>query len=305
MRHGREKRDRGKENGRSHTSTQKENKENKGLSSPIHASRKDACVPNRASRPAALTPKTSVKGQDISTVSISLAANLSGGTAVAKGSVRDRMMDWERERERLREMVRLTDTSTEGHGDRDSTILTRTSIGSDSSDDNDSGVEAEVAAEVASVQAKCEVPAGDKTQKEDVNVDDGRPASLQTRISISSLSSHLERSQIEVAKVGVRASAQILSSRNGSISALALSQSAEKQPSQECQFKDDAVTDVGLPVEINRNGESGFTSLRHSVKASIGGHFFLSISLYLIVYRILRQGRALLQVLDSRPTHGP
>lgn len=289
VRHGGEKKDRGKENTRGRTTVQKENKENEGLSSQVHASRKDTRLPNRLSGPTALSPKTSAKEQDISTTSISLAANLSGATTVTKGSVRDRMMDWERERERLREMVRLADTSVDGHGDHASTILTRTSTGSDSFDDDDSQVEAEVVAEVASAQAKCKIPVEDETQKEvKVNVEGRRPTTTQTVTTISSSSSNLERSQIEVAKVGVRASAQMLTSRNGSITALVLGQSAEKRPSEESRIKNGSVTDIGLPVEVNRNGESGFNSLKHSVKASIGRHFFVRICLSLIVHRDLQ-----------------
>lgn len=257
---------------RGRTTVQKENKENDGLSSQVHTPRRDAHVPNRLPRATALSPKTSVRERDIA--SLPLVANLSGATTVAKGSVRDRMMDWERERERLREMVMLTDTSADGHVDHASTILTRTSAGSDSSDGDDSRVEAEVVAEVASAQAGCKIPIGDEIKKEaSGNVEDRRLPTMQSVTTISSSLSNLERSRIEVAKVGVRTSAQILSSCNGSITALGLGQSTRKRPSEESRVKNDTVADIGLPVE-NRNGESGFNSLKHSVKASIGEHLY-------------------------------
>ncbi|KAH0831882.1 hypothetical protein J3R83DRAFT_12756 [Lanmaoa asiatica] len=282
VRHGREKKDGVKENTRGRTTAQKENKENEGLPSQVHASRKDARVSNGLSGVTPFSPKTLVKEQDNSATSISLAANLSGATTVMRGSVRDRMMDWERERERLREMNRLADASVDGHGDNGSTILTRTTTGSDSSDDDDSAVEAEVVAAATFAQAKCKIPVEVEKQKEvNVNVEGGRPTTAQTVTTISSASSNLERSQVEVAKIGVRASAQILSSRNGSITALGLSQSVEKQPSEESQAQNDSVTDIGLPVEVHRNSELGFSSLKHSVKASIdkGVRFYRSSTL--------------------------
>lgn len=276
-RHGADKKDRGKENTRNRTTVHKVNKENEGLSSPVHASRKDVRVPNKLSGATPLSPKTPAKEQDTSAISVSLAANLSGATMVTKGSVRDRMMDWERERERLREMVMLGDM-----GDNASTILTRTSAGSDSSPDDDSEVEAEVVAEVASAQAKCKTPVEDETCKEaSISVKTRRPTTSQTATTISSSSSKFERSQIEVAKIAVRASAQILSSRNESITALGVSQSSEKRPREE---KNDLVTDTGLPKEVNRNlnCESGFSSLKHSVKASIGKYFLKPLYLLLL-----------------------
>ncbi|KAG9315954.1 hypothetical protein JVU11DRAFT_3608 [Chiua virens] len=249
-RHDGEKRDRRKENTKTRITAQKENKENRGSSSHV-PSRKDTRTPSKVSAAIPLSSKTD-------TTTTSLAINLSGAATVTRGSVRDRMMDWER----LREMNRLADTSTEGHGDHGSTILTRTSTGSDMSDD-DSGVEAEVAAEVASAQAKRNIPIEVQTRKE-VNIDLQRPASIQTVTTISSNSSKMERGEIEVAKIGVRASAQILKPRNGSITALG--QTTVKRPSEVGQ---DTVTDIGLPVEVPRHLELGLSSLKHSVKASI------------------------------------
>lgn len=274
VKRGGEKKDKGKENTRGRTTAQKDNKENEGLPTPVHASCKDVRVPNGLSGATPLSPKTPVKKQDASTTSILLAANLSGMTTVTKGSVRDRMMDWERERERLREMNRLTDSSADGHGDNGSTILTRTTTGSDSSEEDDSKVEAEVVAEAASTPAKHKLPVEVEKPKEvAANVEGERPTTTQTVTTISSSSSNLERSRIEVAKIGVRASAQILSSRNGSITALGRNQSVGKHLSEESQVKNDSVTDIGLPVEVRRNSESGLSSLKHSVKASIGRHF--------------------------------
>ncbi|KAF8125694.1 hypothetical protein EV363DRAFT_617266 [Boletus edulis] len=173
------------------------------------------------------------------------------------------MMDWERERERLREMNRLTDTSTDGHDEHDST-----STSSSSSDDDDSGVEAEVIAEVTSAQAETKLPTELETPEEvKTKVEGERPTTTQTTTTVFSSSSNLERSQIEIAKIGVRASAQILSSRKRSITALGRrSQSVGKQLTVESQV--DSVTDMGLPIEMRRS-ESGLNSLKHSVKASI------------------------------------
>ncbi|KAF8443125.1 hypothetical protein L210DRAFT_3159615 [Boletus edulis BED1] len=261
VKRGVEKRDRGKENARGRTTVQKENKENEGLPAQVHVSRKDSRVPSRRSGTAPLGPKTPVKEQGTSRT---LAASLSGATTVARGSVRDRMMDWERERERLREMNRLTDTSTDGHDEHDST-----STSSSSSDDDDSGVEAEVIAEVASAQAETKLPTELETPEEvKTKVEGERPTTTQTTTTVFSSSSNLERSQIEIAKIGVRASAQILSSRKRSITALGRrSQSVGKQLTVESQV--DSVTDMGLPIEMRRS-ESGLNSLKHSVKASIG-----------------------------------
>ncbi|KAG8214433.1 hypothetical protein J3R82DRAFT_9456 [Butyriboletus roseoflavus] len=280
-RHGVEKKDRGRENTRARTTAQKDNKENEGLSSQVYISRKDSRVPNGLSGVTPLSPKTPVKEQNKSATATSLAANLSGATTVTRGSVRDRMMDWERERERLREMNRLADTSVDGHGDRGSTIHTRTSTGSDSSDD-DSGVEAEVVAAAISAQAKRRIPIEAQRQRQgNVNAEGGRTTTTQTDTTISSSSSNLERSEIEVAKIGVRASAQILSSRNGSITALGPPQSVGKRPSEESQDKNSSVTDIGLPIEVPRNIESGLSSLKQSVKASIdkGVRFYKSSTL--------------------------
>jgi hypothetical protein len=41
-------------------------------------------------------------------------------------------------------------------------------------------------------------------------------------------------------------------------------------PSEESQVRRDSITDVGLPIGVQRNWDSGFVSLKHSVKASIG-----------------------------------
>ena len=265
-RRGGEKKERGKENTKGRRTAQKQNKENEGLPTQAQASPKATRGSNPCVTP--LSPKTPVEEQDTAVMSIPLAANLSNRTTVTRGSVRDRMMDWERERERLREMNKLTDTSADEHNDH-------TCTSSDSSDDDDSEVEAEVVAEATAAQAKRKVPTEIEIPKEATTKPEAeRPATTQTEASISSSSSHLERSEIEVAKIGVRTSAQILSSRNGSITALGRSQSVGKQPSEKSQVKSDsAMTDIGLPVEVPRNSESGFNSLKHSVKASIGRRF--------------------------------
>lgn len=274
VKRGEEKKDRGKENTRSRTTAQKENKENGGLPTQVHASRKDARIPRGPSGAPPLGPKTPVKDQDTSAMSASLAANLSSPTTVTKGSVRDRMMDWERERQRLREMNKLTDTSADSRS------------GSDSSDDDDSAVEAEVIAEAASAQAKQKLPAPIEMPKEvAADAECERPTTTQTTTTVSSSSSNMERSHIEIAKIGVRTSAQLLAPRNGSVTALGRSQSAGKKQSEGSQDKKSSVTDNGLPVEVHRNSESGMTSLKHSVKASIGRSFsFVLFCLIIVLY---------------------
>ncbi|KAF9220880.1 hypothetical protein BS17DRAFT_786121 [Gyrodon lividus] len=263
---GGENRDNVKENAMmARVTSRKENKENGGLPCPVQVARKETRVPLGNSEIAAQS--TNTKEQDTSTASFSLVANLSGATTVTRGSVRDRMMDWERERERLREMDRLADMSIDGGGDRGSTVLTGSSTDSDSENDSDSEVEAEVVAEATSAEAARRINA----LEVEVNVELVRPTTSHTTTTVttSCASTNVEKGQIEVAKIGVRASAQILSSRNGSVSVLGFDQGIERRPSDEGQVNNDSVTDIGLPAEVRRTSESGLNSLKHSVKASI------------------------------------
>ncbi|KAI6098294.1 hypothetical protein EDD16DRAFT_1527318, partial [Pisolithus croceorrhizus] len=204
--------------------------------------------------------KSTPKDHDVTNVSVSLSAlaNLSIGTNVTRGSVKDRMMDWEKERARLREMNRA------------STVLSRscsdsvtTSVSDDINDpkDSDSEVEAEVEAE-AEAQGHAivmEHEPNPEVQKPDEVVKTGSNShnkpelvgqkSMQTMHTATTMISstsglatstltggsgpaNAEKGQIEVAAIAVRASAQILSSCNGSLSALAPDQ---KTPGQDRQ----------------------------------------------------------------------
>jgi hypothetical protein len=268
---GGEKRDNTKENTPGRLIKRKEDKENNNLPFQVQTARKETRVPFGSSEIAAQSANTTAKDQDNSLTSLPLAANLSGATTITRGSVRDRMMDWERERERLREMDRLADMSTNGGDDQESTV--RSSADSNYEDDSDSEVEAEVVAEATSAgAARKEVSLEIEVKEVEANVQLGRPTTLYTTTSIttSCASTNVEKGQIEVAKIGFRASAQILSSRNGSLSMLGFNPGMERRPSDEDQVNNDSVTDIGLPAEVRRTSESGLSSLKHSVKASIG-----------------------------------
>lgn len=166
--------------------------------------------------------KSTPKDHDISVASpsgsLSVLANLSNATNVTKGSVRDRMMDWERERERLREMNRLADA-----GDQVSTFVSDSCSDSASTSTTESEVVAEVNAATLALE-KVEQVRPD-VKEVTVNIELKRSNSPQTT-TVSSVSSTptvlttsgtetAEKNQIEVAMVAVRAPAQILSSRSG------------------------------------------------------------------------------------------
>jgi len=193
--------------------------------------------------------KSTPKDHDASTESavdpLAVLANLSTATNTTKGSVRDRMMDWERERARLREMNRA---STVLSGSRSSSSSASTSASSttqgDSDSDSDSEVEAEVMAEASltAVAKPTPIPAKPETVVKTVPMHTialARTRSGQTMhttttavssasgLAASTLtggSGSREKGEIEVAKLCVRAPAQILTSRNGSLSAVALGQ---------------------------------------------------------------------------------
>lgn len=243
--------------------------------------------------------KSTPKDHDVTDVSVSLSAlaNLSIGTNVTRGSVRDRMMDWEKERARLREMNRASTVLSRSCSD-----LATTAGSSDTNDpeDSDSEVKAEVEAEAEAqghtifmerkpdpeVQKPDEVvktkPSRDKSEVV------GRKSvqTMHTTTTVLSSTSGLatstltggsgplnaEKGQIEVAAIAVRASAQILSSCNGSLSALALNQKALGQDRQRARKSEEVlkgVDDNGLPVEVHRTSESALNGLKHSIKASI------------------------------------
>jgi len=193
--------------------------------------------------------KSTPKDHDASTESavdpLAVLANLSTATNTTKGSVRDRMMDWERERARLREMNRASTVLSGSHSSSSSasTSASSTTQG-DSASDSDSEVEAEVLAEASltAVAKPMPVPAEPETIVKTAPMHTIALArtrsgqTMQTTTTAVSSASGLaastltggsgsrEKGEIEVAKLGVRAPAQILTSRNGSLSAVALGQ---------------------------------------------------------------------------------
>ena len=190
--------------------------------------------------------KSTPKDHDASTESaldpLAVLANLSTATNTTKGSVRDRMMDWERERARLREMNQAS-TVLSGSRSSSSSASTSASGTTEAASDSDSEVEAEVIAQASSAMAEPKpVPAELETIVKTVPMHTialARTRSGQTThtttTAVSSASGLAastltggsgsgEKGEIEVAKLGVRAPAQILTSRNGSLSAVALSQ---------------------------------------------------------------------------------
>ncbi|KAG6330771.1 hypothetical protein ID866_8318 [Astraeus odoratus] len=236
--------------------------------------------------------KSTPKDHDASATSatLSVLANLSTATNTTKGSVRDRMLDWQK----LREMNRAS-TVLSGSCSSSSSASTLTSEdeSDDQSDsDSDSEVEAEVAAE-AHAAAAVRNPYSAETEVEPKKellpqTELARTRSVQTThttttavsttsgLAASTLTGgsagHGEKGEIEIAKLAVRASAQILASRNGSLSAIALNQTMSHKHVQEEEVQRPevkAVDDNGLPTEVHRTSESALSGLKHSVKASI------------------------------------
>lgn len=239
--------------------------------------------------------KSTPKDRDVTDVSVSLSAlaNLSIGTNVTKGSVRDRMMDWERERARLREMNRA---STVLSGSYSGSTTTSGSSDVNDAEDLDSEVEAEVEAEAqghtAVNQRKPEPEVQIPDEAVNIRVSHSNPElvgrrsvqTMHTTTTVVSSASGLatstltggsgppnaEKGQIEVATIAVRASAQILSSRNGP---LTLDQKTlgpdHHQRARKSEEVLKSVDDSGLPVEVRRTSESALSGFKHSIKASI------------------------------------
>ena len=270
------------------TSKKSEDKENIGTraASAVHGRSRGFAEKENASKVPFATPdhlhsyqsqspfepqaKSTPKDHEVSTESaldsLPVLANLSTATTGTKGSVRDRIMDWERERARLREMNRA---STVLSGSCSSSSLASTSASGteadlDSDSDSDSEVEAEVMAEANSAVSKpqpqsqhkaspnpvgSEVPAIrdististpahtvpmpmrtlelTRTRSELTTHTTTTVVSSTSGLAASTLtgeSENREKGEIEVAKLGVRAPAQILASRNGSLSVVALGQ---------------------------------------------------------------------------------
>ncbi|OJA20203.1 hypothetical protein AZE42_04622 [Rhizopogon vesiculosus] len=211
------------------------------------------------------TPNTSTADlMNASTaVNVSGAANTTSST-IGKGSVRDRMREWERERERLREMERLTEMQREAES-----ILTSTHEEGSDDETEMSDEEVECAIKKDEVQdARCRPVASDQASpvevylKNEVKVVEeevDRDSDAEIDPNITSYRADLSEEHIEIARIGVRASARLLSTGPGSTSVLGMvrSNSASTSP-----------VESSLPSE-RRTSESGFVGLKHSVKASI------------------------------------
>ncbi|KAL4081209.1 hypothetical protein J3A83DRAFT_166776 [Scleroderma citrinum] len=236
--------------------------------------------------------KSTPKDRDESAVSavdsLAVLANLSTATNMTKGSVRDRMIDWERERARLREMNRAS-TVLSGSRSGSSSASTSTSSTADVDSDSELEVEAEAIAEAnVTVLKPNPRPAEPETKIKDIpmrTIELARTRSAQTTHTTTTVVSSAsglaastltggsgggEKGEIEVAKLGVRAPAQILTSRNGSLSAVALNQTLGQVKETRCSEDDvKTVEDNGLPKDVRRTSESALSGFKHSVKASI------------------------------------
>ncbi|KAG1860125.1 hypothetical protein DFJ58DRAFT_278364 [Suillus subalutaceus] len=191
------------------------------------------------------------------TVNVSGMANTTSST-VGKGSVRDRMREWERERERLREMERLTEMQREAES-----IMTSTNGNIDDDDEtelSDEEVECAIQREEAQEARRSPVSSG-QTSPVDVQ-HDVKTEETDSEIdpNVTSYRADLSAEHIEIARIGVRASAQLLTMSKGSVSVLGLDRSYSAST---------APAECNLPSEMPRASESGFVGLKHSVKASI------------------------------------
>ncbi|KAG2360673.1 hypothetical protein BDR07DRAFT_1411994 [Suillus spraguei] len=188
-------------------------------------------------------------------VHVSGVANTTSST-VGKGSVRDRMREWERERERLREMERLTEMQREAES-----IMTSANGNINDSETELSDEEVECAIQMEETQEgrRSPVSSGHKSPVEVHVKHDVKTEETDSEID-PSYRADLSAEHIEIARIGVRASAQLLEMSKGNVSVLRVdgSHSASTAPA-ECN----------LPSEISRTSESGFVGLKHSVKASI------------------------------------
>jgi hypothetical protein len=185
-------------------------------------------------------------------------ANTTSST-VGKGSVRDRMREWERERERLREMERLTEMQREAES-----IMTSANgnINDDETELSDEEVECAIQREEAQETRRSPISSG-KTSPVDAHVQhDMKTEETDSEIdpNVTSYRADLSAEHIEIARIGVRASAQLLTMNKGSVSVLGVDRSYSAST---------APAECNLPSEMPRASESGFVGLKHSVKASI------------------------------------
>jgi hypothetical protein len=219
------------------------------------------------------------------TVNVSGMADTTSST-VGKGSVRDRMREWERERERLREMERLTEMQREAES-----IMTSANGNINDDDEtelSDEEVECAIQREEAQEARRSPVSSGQKSPVEMHVKHDVKTEETDSEIdpNITSYRADLSAEHIEIAKIGVRASAQLLEMNKGSVSVLGVdrSYSASTAPGEwffVCVFfmgyilTDGVPAECNLPSEMRRASESGLVGLKQSVKASIGMFFLL------------------------------
>jgi hypothetical protein len=167
-------------------------------------------------------------------VNVSGAANTTSST-IGKGSVRDRMREWERERERLREMERLTEMQREAES-----ILTSVEDGSDDETElSDAEVECTIERDEA-LEAhglpvvSCQASPVEMCVKDEPKVEEevGSIADADIDPNVLSYRADLSEEHIEIARIGVRATARLLSTDNGSTSVLGMvrSNSASTAP---------------------------------------------------------------------------
>ncbi|KAG1818692.1 kinase-like domain-containing protein [Suillus subaureus] len=243
-------------------------------------SRTDISVVQNTSR-ASLNEHRTPNASTTDLANVSTTVNVSGmadttSSTVGKGSVRDRMREWERERERLREMERLTEMQREAES-----IMTSANGNINDDDEtelSDEEVECAIQREEAQEARRSPVPNG-QTGPVDVYVQhDAKTEETDSEIdpNVTSYRADLSAEHIEIARIGVRASAQLLTMSKGSVSVLGVDRSYSAST---------APAECNLPSEMHRVSESGFVGLKHSVKAS-------------------RQRRSDVQVLDAWPNHG-
>ncbi|KAG2138634.1 uncharacterized protein EDB93DRAFT_1090613 [Suillus bovinus] len=153
---------------------------------------------------------------------VSTAVNVSGmanttSSTVGKGSVRDRMREWERERERLREMERLTEMQREAES-----IMTSANgniNGDNETELSDEEVECAIEREEAQEARRSPVSSGQKSplgvhMKDEVLTEE---TDSEIDPNVTSYRADLSSEHIEIARIGVRASAQLLEMSKGSV----------------------------------------------------------------------------------------
>jgi hypothetical protein len=179
--------------------------------------------------------------------------------------------------ERLTEMQREAEsimTSANGNINDDETEL------------SDEEVECAIQREEAQETRRSPISSG-KTSPVDAHVQhDMKTEETDSEIdpNVTSYRADLSAEHIEIARIGVRASAQLLTMNKGSVSVLGVdrSYSASTAPGERfllwlilgyMLIDGMCLAECNLPSEMPRASESGFVGLKHSVKASIGVSF--------------------------------